>query len=287
VDFQDRIPAQNLTDVAARQQASQRPDGCFTARYATISEEERVSAFDERAVTLCLTSAGRPDLLERTLGSLLPEHGSSFQDVIVIDDLGSAECAQVVRKLCPRATVVLNEARLGQHRSIDRLYGLVKTPFIFHCEDDWRFDPGPMIEDCLKAAMSIPDVSVVCVTATSELEPKTLDQAELKEIDGAKFWLRSATVKPPWGCFTFNPHFVRRLLWEEHGPYAKYPTEADISIHMKAHGLRIAQLVDGKCWHIGANRHVDDPFNGRSFAPVVSLWSSCASFVARARPRRA
>jgi hypothetical protein len=218
---------------------------------------------DDRSVTLCLTSTGRPDLLKTTLETLLATDASSFQDIIIIDDLASAECAQVVRELCPHANLILNDTRLGHHRSVDRMYRLVRTQFIFHCEDDWRFDPVPIVEDCFKALLAIRDASVVCVRALDDLHEGSLKEAELVEIEGSQFWLRSITARPIWNGFTFNPSLLRHALWQEHGPYAKYPSEAAISEHMKARGLRIVQPVRGNCWHIGAGRHVEDPFQGK------------------------
>ena len=221
----------------------------------------------ESGVTLCLTSAGRPDLLEKTLSTLLPANASSFEDIFIIDDLASAECAQVVRSLCKKANLLLNEARLGQLRSVDRMYRLVRTPFIFHCEDDWQFEPVPVVADSLKGLLAIHDASVICVRALDDLHAGSLVEAEFREIEGAQFWLRSITARPVWNGFTFNPCLLRHSLWEEHGPYAKYPAEDAISEHMKSCGLRVVQLAGGGCRHIGLRRSVKDPFRGKIFPP--------------------
>jgi len=222
---------------------------------------------DDRSVTLCLTSAGRPDLLRTTLKTLLAANASSFQEIIVIDDFASAECEQVVRGLCPRANLLLNHSRLGQHRSVDRMYRLVKTPYIFHCEDDWQFDPMPIISDCLKGLLAIRDASVVCVRALGEyLNKEQMTEAEPVEIEGVRFLLRSPAV-PIWNGFTFNPSLLRRALWEEHGPYERFFKEEDISEHMKARELRVVQLAGGTCRHIGDGRHVDDPFQAPHLDP--------------------
>jgi hypothetical protein len=220
---------------------------------------------DQGPVTLCLTSAGRPDLLQKTLSTLLIANAPSFQEIIIIDDFASEECAQVVRRLCPEAKLLLNQIRLGQLRSVDRMYQLVRTPFIFHCEDDWEFDPIPVVADCFKALAGVCNASVVCVRALDDLNPEALKEAMLTEIDGSRFWIRSITARPIWNGFTFNPGLLRRSLWEEYGPYETYPREAAISEHMKAHGLRIVQLIGGACRHIGANRRIfSDPFHHSS-----------------------
>ena len=38
----------------------------------------------------------------------------------------------------------------GQIKSIVETYKLVKTPLIFHCEDDWIYTRKNFIKDCLK-----------------------------------------------------------------------------------------------------------------------------------------
>src|SRR2546423_11312383 len=149
---------------------------------------------DDHAVTLCLTSSGRPDLLRATLATLLTADAASFADVIVVDDLADAACARVVGELYPSANILLNAERLGQLRSIDRMYRLVRTPFIFHCEDDWQFEPLPMVAACLKGLRAMPDASVISVRALDNLHPGSMDEAELAEIDGEPFWRRSITA---------------------------------------------------------------------------------------------
>jgi hypothetical protein len=143
------------------------------------------------------------------------------------------------------------------------MYRSVKTPFIFHCEDDWQFDPIPVVADCFKALLAIRDASGICVRASDDLSPEglnTLIGGELREIEGQQFLLCSPTAKSIWTGFTFTPNLLRRSLWEKHGPYAKYPGEAAITQHMKAQGFRLGRLVHGTCRHIGAGRHIIDPF---------------------------
>ena len=44
-------------------------------------------------------------------------------------------------------TIIYNETNIGQIKSIDKnIYSLVKTEFIFHCEDDWEFYSYGFIE---------------------------------------------------------------------------------------------------------------------------------------------
>src|SRR5262249_12712473 len=165
------------------------------------------------------------------------------------------------------ANLLLNHTRLGHHRSVDRMYRLVKTPYIFHCEDDWQFDPKPVVSDCLKGLLFIREASVICVRAAAEYVGKEqLNGAEPVEIEGLRFLRRSPALLV-WNGFTFNPSLLRRSLWEKHGPYERFFTEGDISEYMKARGLRVVQLAGGTCRHIGDGRHVDDPFQAPHLDP--------------------
>jgi hypothetical protein len=46
-------------------------------------------------------------------------------------------------------------------KSIDRAYADVTTPFIFHCEDDWRFFRSGFIEESLLLLEHFADISTV------------------------------------------------------------------------------------------------------------------------------
>ncbi|MBK6807259.1 MAG: hypothetical protein IPG84_21505 [Betaproteobacteria bacterium] len=43
--------------------------------------------------------------------------------------------------------LIVNDPPVGQMTSIDRAYALVDTPYVFHCEDDWRFFRSGFVEE--------------------------------------------------------------------------------------------------------------------------------------------
>ena len=47
---------------------------------------------------------------------------------------------RAVAKGAVETEVLCNQERLGQMRSLDRLWAQVQTRWIFHLEDDWVFD---------------------------------------------------------------------------------------------------------------------------------------------------
>ena len=45
---------------------------------------------------------------------------------------------------------MFNKTKKGQIQSIVEAYKLIKTPYIFHCEDDWVYTRKGFIKDSLK-----------------------------------------------------------------------------------------------------------------------------------------
>jgi len=102
-------------------------------------------------VTLVLTSCNRVDLLERTLRSLGKELLESIPHKIIVDDSGDPAVRNYFSQFSEREgwQILLNEENIGQPHSVDKAYSLVKTPYIFHCEDDWEFTNTSFLSECL------------------------------------------------------------------------------------------------------------------------------------------
>ena len=209
-------------------------------------------------VTLCVTSCGRPDLLRQTLDSLLAHN--RFDDKWLIEDAGDRRVADYLDEVGWGKGVILNEARLGQMRSIDRLYAEVATPYIFHCEDDWLFNPVDLLPACNRVLDAEPDVSCVSVRKLSDLPPVAHKRLERRQAGDVHYAVVPLDAHPEWFGFTFNPGLSRLSLWQHYGPYAELGSEVRISLKMKRDGLTCAFLDPGACHHIGAEAHVADPF---------------------------
>ncbi|WP_310621313.1 glycosyltransferase [Flexibacterium corallicola] len=214
----------------------------------------------DQDIAMCITSCGRLDLLAPTLDSFLPDHASHFSQMLVIDDANTVEIRDWLSQTYPKVETILNEAQLGQMKSIDKMYSKVEAPLIFHGEDDWLFEKGSTVESCLKVMEAEPKVSVVCVRKISDLQKRFQDNCIRKEIDGVRYALMPLDIHPEWLSFSFNPGMTRKSLWEQYGPYAQYDTEERISIVMKRDGWMVAFLDPGSCHHIGGGQHVHDPF---------------------------
>ncbi|MET0605118.1 MAG: hypothetical protein ABWZ80_01560 [Beijerinckiaceae bacterium] len=153
----------------------------------------------------------------------------------------------------------INDPKLGQMRSIDRLYDSVVTPYVIHLEDDWEFIRPIELERIVGMLEKRPDVSVALL-AHREYAPHLERGARLTGIDGLAYKCFEHDTHPLWFSYSFNPSIVRIDLWRRLGPFAKYETEEKLSGELKKQGMRIALLWPPIGRHIGDDRHVPDPF---------------------------
>ena len=234
-------------------------------------------------ITLCVTSCGRLDLLAPTLTSLMPQM-HLFSDVIIIDDDGDAAVKEWVEAQIPKAKVLLNEQRLGQLASIDKMYGEVRTPFVFHCEDDWVFVGDGFIEAAFAAITKEPSVSTALVRRLSELPDAYLQDATRAKAPSSDYVVFAPHAHREYLGFSFNPGVVAHATWQKYGPYVRYETEGNLSYKMKKDGFTIACLDPGHCRHIGDGHHVDDPFQPvRAKTPIQRLRRSIQKRITRVR----
>ena len=212
-------------------------------------------------VTVCVTSCARPDLLAQTLASFRKFH--TVPKMIVCEDSGDERMRGWLNEHCPEAKILFGSVKTGMMASIDRLYAAVETPFIFHLEDDWRFD-GPVDFALAKRVLDAdPKVSIVCVRSFTELKARHRARAAALPAGGAGLRVMPADAHPQWYGYTSNPGTLRRAFWERYQPVARTRHD-DLSEIAKRDGFRVAYVTPGVAHHIGAGRHVADPFQPRT-----------------------
>ena len=101
----------------------------------------------ENLVTICITMGLRPDVLQQTLESLGPELRKL--PIIGINDFGDAETSAVFDRLCPHGQRIDLGKQVGHHPAVDAMYAKVRTPYVFHMEDDWEFPRHDFLDDAL------------------------------------------------------------------------------------------------------------------------------------------
>lgn len=191
-------------------------------------------------VTVVVTSCGRWDLLEQTLDSFLVCNTYPIDRYILVEDSGKEEMRDQIKAKYSFIEVVLNEIPIGQIASIDKAYQLVKTPYIFHIEDDWHFHTeGDFIEESIKILKKEPKCLQVWIRNDDDNPHKAIDI--VPEWDG-------------WNGFSFNPGLRRLVDYYEISPYSKWKDEKAINEEYKRLGYYSKILPEQYCYHIGYNR---------------------------------
>ena len=185
-------------------------------------------------ITLVITSCGRWDLLNTTLLSLFRYADMPFAATIITEDSGNRLPLNPRHYGEPGEVTILDELpRAGQIASIDRAYALVRTPFVFHCEDDWEFYRTGFLMESLQALF---------------LEPKLInhwlrerDDTNGHPVDGDR--LRPGHGRG-WYGFTFNPTLKRMADYHRIGSYGavhawnpRDPGAAECAIGRRYHEL--------------------------------------------------
>ena len=130
-------------------------------------------------MTVCVTSCARLDLLSETVRSFRAHNPGGA--MIISEDSADSAAVAAIKAAYPDARVLSGPERIGQMRSIDRMFSLVQTPFLFHLEDDWAFE-GPVAWDALRALLEArPDVANVCVRDFAEIKPKYRTRSDAAE----------------------------------------------------------------------------------------------------------
>lgn len=224
--------------------------------------------------TVALTSCGRFDLLERTLRSLLPRLDGPLRSILIADDSG--ENAGGLDRLIETfksddvpIDAVVNSPPIGQIASIDRLYGLVDTDWVFHCEDDWEFLRTGFIRESFELLMENETLSMAALRDVSDYGQVSFGP-ERQTSSGIGYRVADTSLRSEshMSGLHFNPGLRRMADYHRIGPYAQLPQrppigEVTVSGAYRDTGLRVGVLVEPAVRHIGDGRHIRDPFQRR------------------------
>ncbi len=213
-------------------------------------------------ITFVLTSCGRFDLLAGTVSTFLACNTASIARYVIVEDSGDPRIRDVLASLDIEFELLFNDPPLGQMASIDRAYASVRTPYIFHCEDDWRFFRSGFVEESMLLLESIANVSTVkCRRAgQNALHDRITYSAGVKRLREVEFRQPSLEAHPVWGGYSFNPGLRRLADYRRVGSFAACGHETDISRWFKHRGMGIASLEQPACETTGHGRHVHDVF---------------------------
>ncbi|MBB6503029.1 glycosyltransferase family A protein [Pedobacter cryoconitis] len=217
-------------------------------------------------ITVCITSCGRIDLLERTLDSFFEFNTYPIKEILIIDDFGF-ENTDLKKRMRPLEKKFnkhpikwfYNKKRKGQIVSIDKLYSLVSTPLIFHCEDDWEFYKKGFIEQSILELENNPKCIQVWLREFYDTNGHPIYFA-------GKKWRLMENYLDLWNGFSFNPGVKRLSDYKLLGKYSdhvsfddKIPwgSECLIGILYQKLGYFACIFSEGYVKHIGQGRHVN------------------------------
>lgn len=209
-------------------------------------------------VTLCLTIGKRPDELRQSLTSLLSQ--VDFKYIIAINDFGDEETNQVFKEMCPKGELISLGYHLGHHKAIDLMYSKVKTPYIFHSEDDWVFDKLPDFENLFHLLNQNHEIISVCFRRIDDFPFKNDELAKIVYNDLNAIEVANLTnLHEQWYGYTFNPHLIKLESYRNLSPFSQFKKERHISRTFRGHGKYVAYLKHGCCHHIGFDSIANPP----------------------------
>lgn len=209
-------------------------------------------------ITVVITSYNRPDLLKRTIDSFNRANIFPIKEVIIIDDSANREMYKFLRDNYSHYSLILNEANIGAYESIDKVYAMVKTPWVMHLEDDWEFYKGGFIEPSIKILESNPQIMQVNLSNEQNMpiEPEVLRAGDVE------YRLEGTDKDGYWHGYTNNPNVRSMEGYEKTKPWTQWSTKEDFLAlrEMKVGkeyfrlGYRAAILNEYFCRHIGIGR---------------------------------
>lgn len=211
-------------------------------------------------VTLVVTSCGRFDLLARTLASFDEFNTAPIREVIITEDSGSEQVyAAIPEHWRAHALVFVNVPKLGQLASIDLAYSQVKTPFIFHCEDDWAFYRPGFVEDSRRILDSDPLIMQVWLRSYAhdiQVHSPYHYLGARAHIGGVACY-PVLSEKPEWQGFSFNPGLRRLADYQLLAPYSGKSGEKFLSTTYAERGFSAMILEADAVLHTGFGAHIE------------------------------
>lgn len=171
----------------------------------------------KRDITVCLTSCGRFDLLEKTISSLVTYwDGEPPAAFLIHEDSGTIPASlgiELNRFLKRHWQIEANWSMsnyAGQVHAIDVLYQKVETPYIFHCEDDWEFYNSGFIADSRSVLEAEPKCACVWIRHPNDRNGHIVLPGVNLTPKGVRYQQMAHRFRGDWHGFTWNPG-LRRL----------------------------------------------------------------------------
>lgn len=221
----------------------------------------------DRDITICLTSCGRFDLLEKTISSLVSYwDGEPPAAFLIHEDSGliPAELGIELNRFLKRHWQIEAEwsmsNRAGQVHAIDVLYQKVETPYIFHCEDDWEFYQSGFIGDSRAVLELDRTIYTVWLRHPSDRNGHPVLNGARITFNDVRFQEMAVNFRKQWHGMTWNPGLRRLSDYRAAGSFSDFckwnpkdHIQAEIAFndHYRKLGFKAATLCRGFIKHIG------------------------------------
>jgi len=251
----------------------------FQQNNGKITYESSLGTTDD--VTLIITSCNRPSLLDQTLESFVAMNNYPIAVTYLIDDSGVVGCNDtVVAKYTNKLNIksIYNPKNIGQVESIDKVYSYVRTKWIFHCEEDWKFLKPRFIEKSMQVFAENPKEKIYTVwlrpiqngAVRNNGHPIVTDTLNRGYYEMSRnFTYVSNGIQYIWSGITFNPGLRKTSDCLLFHPYSlrlektilrdkSFIDEYIVSSAYRKLGYYSMILADpeGHVDHIGWNHHI-------------------------------
>lgn len=221
------------------------------------------------SVSVVVTSFNRRDLLQRTIESFIKFNTYPIENYIIIEDSGNKKMHDFLINYCADTEInlILNEANIGLIESIDKAYSQIKTPYVFHTEDDFEFYKSGFIEKSLEILNAEESIMQVYIRPANESD-NPLDSA-IHYIGESSYRLFGNTTEGYWHGFCFQCGLRKMSAYDKIKPFTQWSNKKDaLSVREckigQAYydlGYRVAVLPEGYARHTGTNRSTCGNYN--------------------------
>jgi len=212
-------------------------------------------------VTFVLTSCGRTDLLDPTLESFFSKNNYPLHEMYLVEDSVDEKVYKHVKeKWGKKLNIICNKKKKGQIQSIIDTYKLIKTPYIFHCEDDWVYLRDNFIDESL-SILKKKDKAIQIWMESKESANRLpiFSYGKIQKINNINFRRVYCKEGWEWGYFSFRPGLKRLSDYELINGYKDFKNEIDIGVRYKKLNYYTLIFEKPAVEDIGIDRTIFDP----------------------------
>lgn len=229
-------------------------------------------------ITLTITSCKRFDLFQQTVNSFLNccKDLNKIDTWLCVDDNSSVEDREKMKKLYPFFIFYFKTPKeKGHPQSMNIIRKLVKTPYTFHMEDDWKFIvTRKYLTDAMDVMGQDQRIKQCLINknyAETEIDINIKGGEFHQTSNGLRYYIHECAITEEakekwktkhgenvkqcsyWPHFSFRPSLFRTVLFEELGEFNEEIShfEMDYSSRYINKGYVSAFLEGIYCIHIG------------------------------------